>query len=157
MSTRLFGLALATILLATLQPAEAQQPTKVPRIGLLFPGSPGPSPAVDAFRRGLREHGYVEATAAFYRDHDKLNHRTRAQAFEAELEKLAQRYPDDREAAILHALVLSANFDPTDKQYTNQLRAARILVSTCWPTERSVSRSSPKTFTATLARVPDSM
>jgi len=87
--------------------------------------------ALDAARatglKSEREHGYVEATAAFYRDHDKLNHRTRAQAFEAELEKLAQRYPDDREAAILHALVLSANFDPTDKQYTNQLRAARIL------------------------------
>ena len=40
--------------------AEGQQPTHVPRIGLLFPGSPGPSSAVEAFRQGLREHGYVE-------------------------------------------------------------------------------------------------
>lgn len=87
--------------------------------------------ALDAARAaGLkteRERDYVEAITAFYRDADKLNHRTRAQAFETEMEKVAKRYPDDREAAILHALVLSANFDPMDKQYGNQLRAARLL------------------------------
>lgn len=63
----------------------------------------------------------------FYRDADKRNHRTRAKALEAEFEKMAERYPDDREATIPHALVLSANFDPTDKQYSNPLRAARLL------------------------------
>jgi hypothetical protein len=40
---------------------------------------------------------------------------------------VAARYPEDTEAAILYALVLSANFDPTDKKYTNQLRAVKIL------------------------------
>src|SRR5947209_5216519 len=40
--------------------AEAQQPKKVHRIGVLSPGSPGPSPLLDAFRQGLRELGYVE-------------------------------------------------------------------------------------------------
>jgi len=40
--------------------AEAQQPKKVQRIGVLSPGSPGPSPLLDAFRQGLRELGYVE-------------------------------------------------------------------------------------------------
>jgi len=77
--------------------------------------------------RSARERDYVEALSAFYRDADKLNHRARAKAFEAEMEKLAQRYPDDREALILHSLVLSANFDPADKQYGNQLRAAKQL------------------------------
>ena len=38
----------------------AQPAGKVPRIGFLFYGSPGPSPEVDAFRQGLRELGYVE-------------------------------------------------------------------------------------------------
>ena len=33
MSTRLFGLVLATILLATVHSVQAQQPKKVPRIG----------------------------------------------------------------------------------------------------------------------------
>lgn len=77
--------------------------------------------------RSARERDYVEALSAFFRDADKLNHRTRAKALESEMEKLAQKYPDDKEAAILHSLVLSANFDPADKQYTNQLRAARQL------------------------------
>src|SRR5450830_123378 len=40
--------------------AHAQQPAKVPRIGFLFYGSPGPSPELDAFRQGLRELGYIE-------------------------------------------------------------------------------------------------
>src|SRR6059058_191817 len=40
--------------------AQAQQPRKVPRIGVLSPGFPGPSPLLDAFRQGLRELGYVE-------------------------------------------------------------------------------------------------
>src|SRR5712691_6182186 len=39
---------------------EAQPAGKVPRIGFLFYGSPGPSPELDAFRQGLRELGYVE-------------------------------------------------------------------------------------------------
>ena len=61
MSTRLFGLVLATILLATLHSAQAQQAKKVPRIGLLFTGeSSQPSPNVEAFRQGLRTLGYVE-------------------------------------------------------------------------------------------------
>ena len=40
--------------------APAQQPAKVPRIGFLFYGSPGPAPELDAFRQGLREFGYIE-------------------------------------------------------------------------------------------------
>jgi len=40
--------------------AGAQQAGKVPRIGFLFYGSPGPSPELNAFRQGLRELGYIE-------------------------------------------------------------------------------------------------
>jgi|ERR687888_2084004 putative ABC transport system substrate-binding protein len=43
-----------------LLPSQAQQPPKVPRIGLLSPGSLGPSANVDAFLQGLHELGYVE-------------------------------------------------------------------------------------------------
>ncbi len=74
-----------------------------------------------------RERDYADALAVFFQDADKLNHRTRAQALESGLEKVANRYPQDTEATILYSLVLSANFDPTDKQYGNQLRAARLL------------------------------
>jgi len=74
-----------------------------------------------------RERDYVDALAAYFQDADKLNHRTRAKAFEAGLEKVAAKYPEDTEATILHSLVLSANYDPADKQYGNQLRAATQL------------------------------
>ena len=87
--------------------------------------------ALDAARKaGLksqRERDYVEALAVFLNDRDKVNHRTRAQAFEKSMGEVASRYPEDSEASILHALILSANFDPADRKYTNQLKAAQIL------------------------------
>jgi hypothetical protein len=74
-----------------------------------------------------REQGYIEALEAFVRDRDTLDHRTRVQAFEAALGSVAAGHPDDMEASILHALVTSANFDPADRTYANQMRAADIL------------------------------
>jgi putative ABC transport system substrate-binding protein len=50
---------LATILLTTVSPANAQQTKKIPRIGLLRAGAAS-DPSVDAFRQGLRELGYIE-------------------------------------------------------------------------------------------------
>src|SRR5262245_4808284 len=60
---RRIGLAvvLALNLLATSPAVEAQQPTKVARTGFLGGGSAsGTAVRIDAFRRGLRELGYVE-------------------------------------------------------------------------------------------------
>ncbi|MDH3321242.1 MAG: hypothetical protein OEO84_16345, partial [Betaproteobacteria bacterium] len=74
-----------------------------------------------------RERAYVDALAVFFKDHEKRNHRVRAKALESALENVMRTYPQDTEAATLYALVLSANFDPTDKKYTNQLKAAQIL------------------------------
>jgi putative ABC transport system substrate-binding protein len=53
---------LATGLLATVFPVEAQQPVKSPRVGFLSgAGDPSnPGPAVRAFRQGLRDRGYNE-------------------------------------------------------------------------------------------------
>src|SRR5216117_3066607 len=49
------------IILATAHLAQAQQPTKIPRIGYLGASPPTTNPArIEAFRRGLRELGYVE-------------------------------------------------------------------------------------------------
>jgi hypothetical protein len=77
--------------------------------------------------KSQREKDYVDAVGAFVRDRDKLDHRTRLRSFEEAMERLAARYPDDEEASILWALVTSASFDPADKAYANQLKAARIL------------------------------
>jgi len=83
-----------------------------------------------ARRAGLktqRERDYVEALAVFYKDHDKLNHRTRLKALEDAMGQVASRYPDDTEARILYGLILSVNFDPADQTFSNQLKAAKIL------------------------------
>ncbi|HXH82612.1 MAG TPA: hypothetical protein VNN07_06745 [Candidatus Tectomicrobia bacterium] len=74
-----------------------------------------------------RERDYIAALAAFYRDHQTVDHRTRAVAYERAMEQLAARYPADREAAVFHALALNAVALPSDKTYANQLRAAAIL------------------------------
>jgi len=58
MDKKFLCLALITTL-ASVFPAEAQQPKKVPTIGVLRPGSP-PDPVIDAFHQGLRELGYNE-------------------------------------------------------------------------------------------------
>ena len=50
---------LVTILLTTALPAEAQQAKKIPRIGYLS-GTGSEAPTVEAFRRGLRDLGYIE-------------------------------------------------------------------------------------------------
>lgn len=77
--------------------------------------------------RSQRERDYVDALGAFFKDADKLTHRTRAKAFETAMERVMTSYPGDSEATIIYSLVLSANFDPADKQYRNQLRAATLL------------------------------
>jgi tetratricopeptide (TPR) repeat protein len=74
-----------------------------------------------------RERDYIEAIATFYRDYDKLDHRTRSAAYQQVMEQLSVRYPDDREAAIFYALALDATASPSDKTYTNQKKAAAIL------------------------------
>ena len=88
----------------------------------------------NAIARGLalgaktpREQDYLDALAAFYTDHDKLDHRRRAAAYMRKMEQVAQRYPDDREARIFYALSLLATADGLDKTYKNQLQAGAIL------------------------------
>jgi len=62
MKKNIFGLALCALLFALCVSAEAQQSTKIPRIGFLLTTSSASaySARLDAFRQGLRELGYVE-------------------------------------------------------------------------------------------------
>jgi len=61
MSKRIICLALSAVLFALSVSAEAQQPTKIPRIGYLaFVSLSAISSRIEAFRQGLRELGYVE-------------------------------------------------------------------------------------------------
>jgi putative ABC transport system substrate-binding protein len=61
MNQKILALALCAMLFALCLPAEAQQPTKIPRIGFLSAASASTiSDRTEAFRQGLRELGYVE-------------------------------------------------------------------------------------------------
>jgi hypothetical protein len=62
MTKKIILLALCSLLLAPCSTVEAQQLTKIPRIGILSPGSSAfPTSAYhDSFRQGLRELGYIE-------------------------------------------------------------------------------------------------
>ena len=60
MRKKVIRFALCVLLFALSFPVAAQQPKKVLRIGLVFAGSSGTDPRVEAFRQGLRNLGYVE-------------------------------------------------------------------------------------------------
>jgi putative tryptophan/tyrosine transport system substrate-binding protein len=61
MDRRTFVSTAAGALLVKALPANAQLAKKVPRIGVLYPGTPAAvAQSVEAFSQGLRELGYVE-------------------------------------------------------------------------------------------------
>ncbi len=74
-----------------------------------------------------RERDYIGAVESFYKDSDKLDHRTRALAYQNSMQQLHEHYPSDQEAAIFYALALIANAPPLDKTYAHQKQASAIL------------------------------
>ena len=74
-----------------------------------------------------REKAYVAAVELLFRDASPANQRARTVAYEKAMEVIATKYPDDIEARIFYALALDQTALPTDKTYTNQLKAAEIL------------------------------
>jgi tetratricopeptide (TPR) repeat protein len=77
--------------------------------------------------RSERERDYIAALGEFFKDWQTAEHRARALALAAAMDKLAAKYPQDDEAQILYALVLDATALPTDKTFANQLKAGAIL------------------------------
>jgi putative tryptophan/tyrosine transport system substrate-binding protein len=67
MKAKILVYALSVLILAAIHLAEAQQGGKVPRIGILVPGSSAfpTSARYDSFRQGLRELGYIEGKNIF--------------------------------------------------------------------------------------------
>ena len=59
MRKKVIGFALSATLLALCLPIQAQQPGKIPRIGILTGAGPG-EPNIEAFRQGLRDLSYIE-------------------------------------------------------------------------------------------------
>jgi tetratricopeptide (TPR) repeat protein len=74
-----------------------------------------------------RERDYIGAIATFYENYGTIDHRMRALAYEKAMEKVSQRYVNDREASIFFSLALLATAPPSDKTYANQRKAGEIL------------------------------
>ena len=75
-----------------------------------------------------RERAFIEAINLFYKDSDKLDHRTRSLAYTDAMERFYQRNNSDDEAGIFYSLALIAKGAMTgDKTYGNEYKAARIL------------------------------
>ena len=113
-----WGIALATLDNPFVWPISAKQ---------VADGSAAVEKAKALGARTQRERDYIAAIEVFYKNGDTLPHRQRALAYEKAMEDLAKKYPDDVEAQVLYAIAVSANFEPTDKKYTKQLKAASVL------------------------------
>src|SRR6202171_4934706 len=74
-----------------------------------------------------RERDWVAAIELYYRDYDKVDQASRGLSYEKAMERLAQKYPDDPEAAAFYALALNETARHGDKTYANQLKAGAIL------------------------------
>ena len=78
--------------------------------------------------RTERERDYIAAIEAFYKDSDKLDHRTRVLTYESAMERAYTRYPQDREAAAFYSLALLGTVaaSPVDKTLARQKKAGEI-------------------------------
>jgi tetratricopeptide (TPR) repeat protein len=98
------------------------------------PPAPNLAPALAAIEKAKavgakseRERDYIAALAVLYTDYDKVDYRTRLQAYLKAMEALAAKYPDDDEAQIYYAITLNVSASPGDKTYAQQLKGAAIL------------------------------
>jgi hypothetical protein len=74
-----------------------------------------------------REKQFINALSVFYKDSDKVDHRTRAAAYSAGMKEVAAKNPDDDEAQIFYALALRGTADPKDMTFAIQKQSAEIL------------------------------
>src|SRR5262245_61088363 len=88
MSRKMVCVALVALLLTFSVPSEAQQPTKVARVGYLVGPSSAGSARYEAFRQGLRELGYVEGKNIIIEWRSDEGNRDRARSVVAELLRL---------------------------------------------------------------------
>ena len=90
--------------------------------------------ARDAIQRGRligakteRERFYIEAIAEYWDRFAERPHGARMKSLADAFEVVAKRFPKDDEAQIFYAIYLTATQSPTDKSFTDTLKAAQIL------------------------------
>jgi tetratricopeptide (TPR) repeat protein len=99
-----------------------------PTVAQLQKGSNAIEKGKAASAKTQRERDYIAAIEVFYKDADKLDHRTRTFAYSEAMKQLHRRYPSDSEAGVFYALTLIATgMMANDKSYTREKEAAQIL------------------------------
>lgn len=74
-----------------------------------------------------RERAYIAAARKLFASADTVGHRTRIGDYEQAMKQVYEKYPQDREAAAFYALAVNQTALPTDKTYSQQLKAAAVL------------------------------
>jgi tetratricopeptide (TPR) repeat protein len=74
-----------------------------------------------------RERALIEAAATLFENFDTADHRTRIVNYERAMQRVYETFPKDDEIASFYALAVNQTAVPTDKKYTQQLKAAAIL------------------------------
>jgi tetratricopeptide (TPR) repeat protein len=78
-------------------------------------------------RASAREQAYIDAVAKLYDNYETAPQSKRVVDYEQAMGEVATKYIGDTEASIFYAIALVASARPTDKTYTNQLRAGSML------------------------------
>src|SRR5438874_2873697 len=122
---------IAFVLVVTGTVAQAQQPTKIPRIGFLTASSPSViSARLEAFRQGLRELGYVEGKNTVVEDRYAEEKIDRLRALAAEFVRLKvdiivsagpQSTRAAKEATVTIPIVMAFDFDPVGNGFVASL------------------------------------
>jgi tetratricopeptide (TPR) repeat protein len=99
-------------------------------------------PTEDELKRGLsavekanlagarteRERNYIAAITIFFKDSDKVDHRTRTTAYYDAMKRLYEQNPSDNETAVFYSLALiGTGMMANDKTYAKEKEAAQIL------------------------------
>jgi putative ABC transport system substrate-binding protein len=131
MRDKIFYLSLSAMLFALGFSAAAQQPKKVSRIGYLAASSPSAQlPRTEAFRKGLRELGYVEGKNIVIELRSGEGKSERVPALAAELVRLevdvivtAGPIPTRaaKEATVTIPIVMAADGDPVGSRFVASL------------------------------------
>jgi len=74
-----------------------------------------------------RERDYIAAMDAFYSGAADRSYQGRADAYSKAMQRIHERYPDDREGAAFYALSLLASEPDNDTTFANRKQAAAIL------------------------------
>jgi putative ABC transport system substrate-binding protein len=158
MSGKIFIWLLATVLLTTAPPAEAQQPKKIPRVGYLDGASLSAVAArIEAFRHGLRELGYIDGKNILIEWKSAEGNVERLPTLAAELVRLkvavivtggATGTRTAKQATTTIPIVMAQDPDPVENGFVTSLArpGGNITGSPAWPS------SGIRTFPVTQKR-----